>query len=136
MRLIFVDTLYIVALVNPQDQWHAHARRAKDEVGAGAHFVTTEAVLTELLNFFSAFRSEMRRAVAGIARDILDDAEVETLPITRDLFMSGLALYEARPDKGYSLTDCLSMHVMHKRGIVEVLTHDKHFVQEGFTVLL
>jgi predicted nucleic acid-binding protein len=52
------------------------------------------------------------------------------------LFISGLTLYEARLDKSYSLTDCVSMVVMQQEEIQEVLTHDKHFAQEGFTILL
>jgi len=44
-------------------------------------------------------------------------------------------LYEQRPDKEYSLTDCISMQVMKAMGITEVLTHDRHFVQEGFIIL-
>jgi predicted nucleic acid-binding protein len=48
----------------------------------------------------------------------------------------GLALYKARPDKGYSLTDCISMHAMRERGVSEIMKHDDHFRQEGFTVLL
>ena len=52
------------------------------------------------------------------------------------MFESGLALYKSRLDKGYSLTDCVSMVVMRQERIQEVLTHDKHFAQEGFTILL
>ena len=51
-------------------------------------------------------------------------------------FLDGLALYRARPDKGYSLVDCTSMETMRQEGITEVLTHDAHFTQEGFTILL
>jgi predicted nucleic acid-binding protein len=40
-----------------------------------------------------------------------------------------------RSDKGYSLTDCISMIIMRQMGIAEVLTHDKHFTQEGFSIL-
>ena len=39
-------------------------------------------------------------------------------------------------DKGYSLTDCISMHAMRELGVGDILTHDDHFRQEGFTVLL
>ncbi len=41
-----------------------------------------------------------------------------------------------RPDKGYSLTDCMSMIACRDLGITDVLTHDRHFAQEGFAVLL
>ena len=50
-------------------------------------------------------------------------------------FEAGLRLYEARPDKGYSLTDCISMQVMRREGIREVLTFDRHFEQDGFRIL-
>lgn len=50
--------------------------------------------------------------------------------------MDGFTLYQARLDKGYSLTDCISMQMMRQLAISKVLTHDKHFAQEGFGVLL
>ena len=54
---------------------------------------------------------------------------------TRELFLEGLTLYEARPDKEYSLTDCISMQAMRHEGLTEVLTNDHHFTQEGFHIL-
>ena len=56
-------------------------------------------------------------------------------PQSRASFLEGLRLYEQRYDKGYSLVDCISMTTMHERNISEVLTHDHHFTQEGFTPL-
>jgi predicted nucleic acid-binding protein len=44
-------------------------------------------------------------------------------------------LYKDRPDKAYSLTDCLSMQVMRQEGLTESLTNDHHFTQEGFHIL-
>jgi predicted nucleic acid-binding protein len=46
-----------------------------------------------------------------------------------------LALYEARLDTQYSLTDCISMHVMRREGLTDVLTNDHHCTQEGFRIL-
>jgi predicted nucleic acid-binding protein len=48
---------------------------------------------------------------------------------------SGLALYQVRPDKGYSLTDCISMQTMRREGMTDALTSDWHFEQEGFRAL-
>jgi predicted nucleic acid-binding protein len=45
-------------------------------------------------------------------------------------------LYDARPDKKWTLTDCISFVVMQERGITEALTGDQHFEQAGFTALL
>ncbi|MFN0095717.1 MAG: hypothetical protein ACKVVT_13190 [Dehalococcoidia bacterium] len=49
--------------------------------------------------------------------------------------MTGLALYEARLDKGYSLVDCISMVTMRELGITDVLSGDRHFAREGFTLI-
>ena len=67
--------------------------------------------------------------------DLRSDADVDVLPQTRADFDAALALYEARPDKGYSLTDCRSMVAMRTLGVSEILTNDHHFTQEGFTIL-
>ncbi len=64
------------------------------------------------------------------------NSSVEVLPQSRDSFLKGLELYEHRPDKAYSLTDCISMQTMRAFQISDVLTYDKHFVQEGFRALL
>jgi hypothetical protein len=48
----------------------------------------------------------------------------------------GLQLFGDRPDKEWSLTDCISFVVMEKEGVREALTGDKHFEQAGFVALL
>jgi predicted nucleic acid-binding protein len=61
--------------------------------------------------------------------------DIEVVPQSRQTFLDALALYEARPDKDYSPTDCASMVTMRTRGITEILTRDAHFAQEGFRLL-
>jgi predicted nucleic acid-binding protein len=70
-----------------------------------------------------------------MVRDLSSSPDVDVLPQTRAEFDAALALYKARPDKGYSLTDCRSMLALRALGIMEVLTNDHHFTQEGFTIL-
>ncbi len=57
------------------------------------------------------------------------------IPYTTQLREAGFQLFDQRPDKGYSLTDCISMIVMKEMKITEILTHDRHFTQEGFKIL-
>ena len=52
------------------------------------------------------------------------------------IILGGLELYRNRPDKGYSLTDCISMETMRREALAEILTNDRHFEQEGFSRLL
>ncbi len=135
MRETFVDTLYFAASLNPKDQWHESALNVRANFGK-VHLVTTETVLHELLNFFSGFSSPMRKRVAFFVHGVYVRGEIEIIPHTQKIFFDGLQLYESRLDKGYSLTDCISMNAMRTREIKEVLSHDNHFSQEGFTVLL
>jgi predicted nucleic acid-binding protein len=133
MMPVFADTSFWVAVINPTDQLHAKASKARRRL-AGSRFITSELVLVEVLNYFASLRS--RSLAAATIRDVVEDQNIEILSHTRDSLLNGLAFYEARPDKGYSLTDCVSMLAMRELGISEVLTHDHHFEQEGFTVLL
>jgi predicted nucleic acid-binding protein len=62
--------------------------------------------------------------------------DLTIVPLSRSLLEQGLALYEQRVDKEWSLTDCISFIVMKQAGITEALTGDRHFEQAGFTALL
>ncbi len=130
-----MDTLFWIALINPRDQWHAAAAKLDADL-RGSNFVTTEAVLIEVMNYFSSYGAEGRQKTARVVQAILNRDDVEVVEQTHDAFLAGTALYESRLDKGYSLTDCISMNVMRERGLSEVLTHDNHFTQEGFITLL
>ena len=55
---------------------------------------------------------------------------------TAELFDEGFDLYCRRPDKDWSLTDCVSFVVMQQRGLREAFTADRHFEQAGFVALL
>ena len=75
------------------------------------------------------------RTVATIIIATLLAASTFAQQNPRELFERALSLYERRPDKEYSLVDCMSMTLMRERGITHVLTNDHHFRQEGFTVV-
>ena len=77
-----------------------------------------------------------RESGFNLVDKVLADPRVTVIPQDRELFLSGLALYRRRLDKGYSLTDCMSMVVCGDLGITDVLSHDHHFEQEGFAILL
>jgi len=64
------------------------------------------------------------------------DEDVEIVGDEGELYERGLRLYEERPDKEWSLTDCISFVVMQRKRIKEALTGDHHFEQAGFVALL
>ncbi len=135
MRRVFADTLYWVAITHRKDQWHQAALSVSRALAA-CQLVTTDEVLAEFLAAFCEAGPLFRNQAATLVRNLHKKSTVTVHPQSRDTFLKGLNLYEARPDKGYSLTDCISMATMRQEGITEVLTHDDHFTQEGFTRLL
>jgi predicted nucleic acid-binding protein len=134
MRRVFADSLYWIALSHPRNQWHAAALKAT-QASRNAEIVTTDEVLNE---FLTALRHtpQLRKTASLQADGVRANPSITVIPQSRHSFDSGFAFYKARPDKGYSLTACISMATMLQEGITEVLTHDGHFTQEGFTILL
>jgi predicted nucleic acid-binding protein len=134
VRRVFADTFYWIALLSTRDQWSRVVREFSATLG-GAAIVTTEEVLVELASHFSGASSHAREATSAMIRSVPADPNVMVVPQSHESFLAGLALYEARPDKGYSLVDCVSMATMLSLAIEEALTADRHFGQEGFAVL-
>jgi len=64
------------------------------------------------------------------------DPKVTIVPPSSDLLARGITLYAQRPDKHWSLTDCISFVVMEEHGLTQALTADWHFEQAGFEVLI
>src|SRR5438874_10790284 len=91
-------------------------------------------VLTEVADAFAA--STARGRIAGFVAALEGDVNTKIVPATQALFHRGLERYAARPDKDWTLTDCISFVVMEDEGITDALTGDQHFVQAGFKVLL
>ncbi len=135
MKQVFADTFFFVALLDRSDDWHERARIAslmlEDTV-----VVTSDAVMVEFVNFFSNHNAAIRQRVVKRVHLILEVPEFHVLPMTRSAMLSGLSLHASRSDKGYSLTDCISMQMMRELGLFDILTHDHHFAQEGFVPLL
>ena len=135
MRAVFTDTAYWLALANPRDSLHRRSIEAPTWLGA-YRLVTSDLVLTELLNALSGSGRQSRQNAAKLVRRLIENPRIETVPQTPSLFRTALALYEARPDKDWSLTDCASFVIMDERKITEALTYDQHFVQNAYRALL
>jgi predicted nucleic acid-binding protein len=134
-RRVFADTLFWVGRFNPTDHWAAAVRKIQSTLGT-VQIVTTDEVLVEVLAALGRGGPRIRRLVVNRVKAMLSDPMFLIVPQSRETFIQGLNLYERRLDKGYSLTDCISMCTMQREGILEVLTNDAHFEQEGFTILI
>jgi uncharacterized protein len=134
-RRLFADALYWIALAHPGDQWHQPAHRVARTVD-GIPLVTTQEVLTEFVNALSKLGPNYRRIAAGLVDQLRARPDVKVVAQTARSFTEGLELYRQRPDKSYSLTDCISFNTMRRLGLTEALTHDRHYQQEGFLTLI
>jgi len=132
VKRTFADTFYLLALFNPRDAAHQRAVRAsKDFQGT---LITTDWVLTETAD--ALCDTANRGDCIAFINDLRRSPRVEIEPASRSLFNAAWELYQQRPDKDWSLTDCISFIVMQEREINEALTGDHHYEQAGFRALL
>ncbi len=133
MTTVFADSFYFFALLNPRDP--AHARAVAFTGAYTGRIVTTGWVLTELADGW-ARPASWRSVFVQLQADVRANPDVAVVSCTDHLLDEGISLYAQRPDKEWSLTDCISFVVMRRDGITEALTGDHHFEQAGFVALL
>jgi uncharacterized protein len=127
---VFIDTGYVLALVNEHDEHHAQAlllsrRYERHPV------IVTDAVLLEIGNALSRIA---RPAAVQIIADFRESAGSTVAPLTAELFDAAFALYCGHTDKTWGLVDCISFVVMRRMGLKTALAFDQHFVQAGFVL--
>ena len=132
MNRAFADTSFYIAVSNPKDTWHAAAVAASEVYHSAV--VTTDYVLLEIGNHLCDPGD--RELFLGLVEMLREDGNTTILSASAEIFEAGLRLYRERPDKRWSLTDCISFVVMREHGLTEALTGDRHFEQAGFRALL
>ncbi len=138
MDRFFIDSAFIIALLREDDDHHSRAVQLADDLSERSRvlFVTTHFVIAEVLAFVSRGGPRVRAAAIAQVSELAARQDCQILPSTEALFTRGLALYDERNDKRYSLADCVSMIVCRDLDITEVLTSDTDFQHEGFRILL
>jgi len=134
MRVLFADTFYWIAMLNSSDKCH-QAVLNYGRTQSNIRLVVTDGVIDEVLNYFAEKGIFLRKNALNLYKSMERDRNIDIIPYTPELRQLGFKLYGERPDKGYSFTDCISMTVMNQMNISDVLTGDRHFQQEGFTIL-
>ena len=131
MKRVFADTSYFIAVIVPNDALHVRAQAWADE---SPRLLTTSWVMAELAAYLAApaNRPLFGKVLAALRTSPL----VEIVPATQDHFDRAVELYAARPDKAWSLVDCISFIVMQREGLTDALSADHHFTQAGFNAVL
>jgi len=132
MTPCFGDTFFFLALLVEGDEAHKQAVRAITTLKRELY--TTTWVLTEVADGMAA--PATRGMFIPFLQFMISHPKVVIVPTTDDLFGRGVDLFGKRPDKGWSLTDCISFAVMREHGMTDALTGDRHFEQAGFVALL
>lgn len=132
MNRVFADTFYYIALLNAGDEMHSAATRFTEAFTG--EMVTSAWVLTEVGDGLA--RVPNRPLFLRLVAELRANVNATIVPPDGELFEAGLELFANRPDKEWSLTDCISFTVMRRHGIEEALTGDRHFEQAGFRALL
>lgn len=128
----FIDTLFVIALINPRDQYHVKAMALATNY-ENSRLLTTDAVLLEIGN---GLAKNYKAEAVTVIEDFLSSEEVEIVRLNPQLFERAFELYKKYKDKSWGLIDCISFVVMADAGVTEALTFDQHFEQAGFIALM
>jgi predicted nucleic acid-binding protein len=131
-REVFLDTGYLLALERRTDQNHPRAREHWRSLREGdlPRLVTTIYVFDETVTYLNS--RGLHASAVKVGGRLLASPSVELVQVGENLFRGAFDLLGQRPDKRYSLTDCVSFVLMRERGISTALAFDRHFEQEGF----
>jgi len=132
MNAVFADTYYYLAFLSESDAAHDRAVRLSRDLAGKT--VTTAWVLTEVADALAA--PPQRFLFLALYERLRSNPNVTIVPPAAATFEQGVELYARRPDKSWSLTDCISFAVMQEYGLSDALTGDHHFEQAGFRALL
>ena len=128
-----LDTVFIQALLNGHDAYRKQARDFLPFVRDANDVWVTEAVLIEVANAPSAGQ---RDVAVALIRQCYQTANMHVVAVDNALLTEALNLYEARRDKTWGLTDCISFVAMEQQGITDAVIADRHFEQAGYKALL
>jgi hypothetical protein len=132
MADLFVDTFCFLARLNRHDAAHERAIELSRQVTS--RIVATAWVLAEVADALNA--PHQRELASKLYESLIGDSSVTIVEPEQGIYDRGWQLYRQRPDKSWSLTDCISFVVMNDLNLREALIGDKHFEQAGFVALL
>ena len=129
---IFIDTSAFYALLDRDDTHHPRARRAWTDLLKAVHaLVTSNYILVET---FALLQNRLGiEAIRAFHDDILPLIAIEF--VASGTHRSGVAALLSASRRNLSLVDCVSFEVMRTSGINTVFAFDKHFKEQGFTLI-
>ena len=130
---MLLDTSRLLCFLHKDEPQH---RKAVELLSTTSRALLTHNYVLAELVALALVRGFSRSTVLLYTLELLGNSNVQIIWVDELLHREAMDLLLARQDKTYSLCDSISFVLMRKRGIMEALTTDKHFEQEGFTRLL
>jgi len=129
---VFIDTSAFYALLDRDDAHHARAKSAWSGLLESAHaLVTSNYILVET---FALLQNRLGiEAIRAFHDDILPLINVEF--VASGTHRSGVAALLSASRRNLSLVDCVSFEVMRTSGINTAFAFDKHFKEQGFSLI-
>ncbi len=130
LKRLFADAFFFFALWSRDEFFHSRVSAfAREYRGT---LVTTRWVLMEVADGRPGAQRATRPGPAVVQYLGASSHNVRIVGFSEALYLKGLSLYAARPDKAWSLTDCSSFVVLEQESLRAALTGDRHFAQAGF----
>ena len=129
---MLLDTSGLLCLYHQSEPLHHQAVQAYKVTQVR---LTHSYVLAEFVALATARRFP-RVLVLNYLDALMDNSDIDIVWISEQVHREAFALLLARNDKEYSLCDAVSFVLMRQRNLLQALTTDKHFEQEGFVRLL
>ncbi len=131
----FADTSALHTLADPDDALHQAAVALSQELRRQrVRLVCTDYIIAELVGGLTGRLPHHQ--ILAFVDGLLNSPFLTIAHIDRARAAAGWALYRSRPDKLWSLTDCISFIVMAALNLQDAFTHDRHFEQAGFRAML
>ncbi len=118
--MIFADSSYFIAIADRRDQWHKRAVKISKNVDT--ELLVTNLVVAESVTAVGARGGG--KAGLAVYEYISDNCEV--VFVTRDMLEDAMDIY-LKYDGTLSVADAVTVLVMKKRGIKEILSFDSDF---------
>lgn len=108
MSIVFADTFYFLGLSNRTDE--AHSKRVEFSRQFRGTVITTAWVLVEVADALANPPERVR--AANLIQKLYQNPLFKIIEPAQPPLFRGLKLYAERPDKAWSLTDCISFVAM------------------------
>jgi uncharacterized protein len=132
VKIVFLDTVELLALWEKRDQWHTSASEAMKTLQAErATLIATSAIFLECGN--AAARKPYRAEVADLCAEL--SASGRLIAPTPADERQAWQNYRIGSAGEAGIIDHISFVVMQRLGITDAFTNDRHFKTAGFKTL-